>query len=619
MPETLFQFGRDILYALRENISVSDFVEREIHLPEKVSDNPGPISFLNASYAYECLEDFEDTAATDITNCFGSQVFKTALMMCGLMERIDRNPINMGWIMPNEKLAQSFSETKWKPMLLDSPNIARHMPKNENEFKILEQQYDRCILTFLGSGAKKNLKGRSMGIVVIDEPDDVEEEYAKRGESAIGLAHSRTKSFSGSKRFLNGTPTLAKAPVWAAFMVGDRRLRFVICPRCKGEPFVIEFDPKYIREWFPNVKAAKVVWDDNAKKADGEWGWNKVEDSARLECPCCKAHLTEDEKRQMCRRENGARWVATNPDAPRGHRSRRLPSLYSPHESTTIGKLAIKFLKALDTPGGLRNFINEELALPWQAKATTILKSDVRAIVEHSPKYLLGQIPLNNLAALILTVDVQLDSFWWVVRAWFGDKSSALVDYGQTFSYDDLVLRANKKYPMPDGREAACLFCLIDSGFRAKREEGIYKFCLGQGIGRFFPTKGATESQGMLKSVMETDVEFHGTPLKLLRFSDPIFQYSLSIEKIKMRDKKNWFLPTNIGKDYETQLTSMKLTEKKNPSGFTTHTWEVVEANHLNDAEKQQLIMPAILEADNGLAALAKKMEPAYGKITESN
>lgn len=604
--------GWDALYAIPENISVSDYVEREIHLPSKVSDNPGPINFRNASHAYECLEDFEDTSVTDVCNCFGSQTFKSTLMMCGLMERIDRNPINMLWIMANEKLAQSFSETKWKPMLLDSPAVAKRVPKNIN---IFEQIYDRCILSFLASGAKKNLKGRSAGIVVIDEPDDVEEEWAKRGESAIAMSFSRTKGFAGAKRFLNGTPGLPKAPTWAGFMVGDRRLRFVICPKCQGKPFVIEFDPKYIREWFPDVHAAKVVWDETAKFESGEWNWDKVEDSARLECPNCKANLTEDEKRQMCRRENGAHWVATNKEAPRGHKSRRLPSMYSPHESTTIGKTAVKFLKYLDTPGGLRTFINEELALPWQAKATTVLKSDIRAIVEHSPQYLLGQIPSNDLAAMILTIDVQVDSFWWVIRAWFGDKSSALVDYGQTFSYEDLVLRSNKKYPMSDGRDAACLFCLIDSGFGAKREEGIYKFCIDQG-GKFFPTKGATEGQGMIRSVMETDVEFHGTALKLLRFSDPIFQYALSVEKIKQRAKNNWWLPRNIGKDLEGQLTSMLLKEGKNTRGFTENVWEAQGPNHLNDCEKQQLIMPAILEEANGLRALADKMKPAWGKVT---
>lgn len=615
MPQSTFDAGRDLLYQIQEAISVSDYVQREIYLPEKVSDNPGPLSLTHCTYGQEVLEDFDDSTVTDSTNCFGAQVFKSTLMMAGLMYRIDKKPVNMGWILPNEKLAESFSKTKWGLMLDASPAVARHKPKNADQFTILEQQFDRCIFTFLASGSKKNLKGRSMGIVVIDEADDVEEEYAKRGESAIGMAEARTKSFNGAKRLKTGTPTVPQAPVWSGFLMGDRRLRFVECPKCKGEPFVIEFDPKYIREWFPAVNAAKVVWDEDAKHKSGEWDWNKVEDSARLECPNCKALLTEDEKRRICRH---GKWKPTNPDAPRGHRSRRLPSLYSPHESTTLGKTAIKFLKYLDMPGGLRNFINEELALPWQAKATTVLKSDVQAIVSHSPDYTLTQIPKDNLAALIMTIDVQIDSFWWVIRAWFGDKSSALIDYGQTFSYEDLVLWSNKKYALPDGREAACVFCLIDSGFRAKREEGIYKFCIDQG-GRFFPTKGATEGQGMIKSVMETDVEFHGTPLKLLRFSDPIFQYALSVERIKQRAKKNWWLPRNIGKDYESQLVSMILKEGKNTRGFTEHTWEPVGPNHLNDCEKQQLIMPAILEEANGLAALAQKMKPIYGKVTAPN
>jgi phage terminase large subunit GpA-like protein len=598
------------LFAPPESITVSDWAEREVYLPTKVSSDAGPFSLAKCGYLREVLEDFDDSAATDITNCFGAQVFKSTSMMVGLMYRIDKKPVNMGWIMPNERLAQSFSETKWLLQLDASPSVSRHKPKNPDEFKKLEQQFDNCIFTFLGSGSKKNLKGRSMGIVVVDEPDDVEEEWAKRGESAMAMSDSRTKSYPGSKRFRNGTPSLPKAPVWLGFLAGDQRLRFVVCPECKGEPFIIEFDPKYIREWFPKVPAAKFVWDEEAKNEDGTWNFDKVEDSTRIECPHCKAHLNENQKMLMCRE---AKWVATNPNAPRGARSRRMPSWYSPHESTTIGKIAIKFLKYLEMPGGLRTFINEECALPWQPKATTISKSDIKEIVAHSPQYLLGQIPANNLAALILYVDVQVDSFWWIVRAWFGDKASALVDYGQTFSYDDLVARANMPYPIPDGRKATSLFCLIDSGFRAKREEGVYKFVLNQGKGRFFPTKGATETQGMTKSIMETDVEFNGTPLKLLRFSDPIFKYSLYVERIKERAKKNWWLPRNIGRDYETQLTGEILKEDKNNRGFTTYTWECVGPNHLGDCEKGQLIMPAFLEEGGGLAALAEKLKPAYG------
>jgi phage terminase large subunit GpA-like protein len=610
----LFGFGKDILYSIPENITVSEFVEREVYLPMKVSDRPGPISFRDSSYVYECLEDFEDTSARDICNCFGSQVYKTAMMMCGILERIDRNPINWGWVMPNEKLAQSFAETKMKPMLDSSPAIARHKPSNANEFKILEWQFDRCIGTFLGSGAQKNLKGRSIGIIVIDEPDDVEEEYASRGESAIGLAEARTKSFADSKRFLNGTPTIPSAPVWQGFLLGDRRLRFVTCSRCTGPQFVIEFDPQYIREWFPydpetkkGTLAAKVVWDQNAKHESGEWNWDKVEDSARIECPNCKALLGEDEKRQMCRRENGAVWKATNPNSPRGYRSRRLPAIYSPHESTTIGKTAIKFLKAKDKPGALRNFINEELALPFQQRASVTTVGDIKAVIAASPEYLRGEIPRDNIALLSLTVDVNQGLFHWVIRAWFADKSSALVDYGPCLSWEALLEISKKKYRVgKTSLELSPMFCLIDSGWRTKQESGVYDFCLNISAGRFYPVKGATKSQGLKRTIEESVVDWKGRNVTLIRFDEPILKYDLYFNKIKSRDSK-WWLPKNIGKDYEAQLTDEYLKDTKEGQ-----EWDSKEKNnHLGDCEKEQLIIPSLIEGIegiDGMGILAKRI-----------
>ncbi len=616
----LFAVGKEILYSIPEKLTVSEFVEREIHLPSRVSFDPGPISFRDASYVYECLEDFEDTGAKDICNCFGSQVFKTAMMLCGLMERIARNPINIGWVMGNEQLAESFSKTKWKDMVDASPAILKHRGSSKGDTTILEQAFDRCFFTFLASGASKNLKGRSIGIIVIDEPDDVEEEYAKRGESAIGLAEARTKSFPDAKRFLNGTPTLPGAPVWQGFLLGDRRLRYVTCPHCTGPRFVLEFDPQYIREWFPvydpatgkGVLAAKVVWDQDARKEDGDWNWDKVEDSARIECPNCKAKLTEHDKRMMCRKENGAVWRPTNTDAPRGYRSRRLPAIYSPHESTTIGKTAVKFLKSKDKPGALRNFINEELALPYQQRATVTTVSDIKAVVKSSPAYLRGEVPKDDIALLSLTVDVNQGLFHWLIRAWFGDKANALVDYGPVLSWASLIEVAKTKYTVgKTGLMLSPMFRIIDSGWRTKQESGVYDFCLNESAKAgvpFIPVKGATRTQGLKHTVEDSIVDWKGRNVQLTRFDEPVLKYDLYFSRIKSRDSK-WWLPTNTGKDYEEQLTEEYLKDTKDGQEWGCKSSP--PNNHLGDCEKMQLIIPSLLEELQGVDAfgiLAKRI-----------
>ena len=287
--------------------------------------------------------------------------------------------------------------------------------------------------------------------------------------------------------------------------------------------------------------------------------------------------------------------------------------MYSPHESCTIGKIAIKFLASLAMPGGLRNFLNEELALPWQPKGATVTKSDIREVARHSPCYLLGQIPdIAPLAALIMTVDVQHDCFWWVIRAHFANFTSALVHYGQALSWQTLVDYHRQEWPiMKTERTASCLFGLIDSGDRAKREGGVYEFTQGLGAGRFIPTKGASTTQGLKKDVEESDVEFKGVSLKLIRYNDAVFKYLLYLTTIKERTNNNWFLPQNFGNDYERGLSDEYLEVTTDSKGFSFSEWKCrADFNHPGDCEKKQFIIPSILGPE-GIAALAKKIEGA--------
>lgn len=592
----------------KENIDVSSWMEREIHLPPKVAQTAGPFTSKNCTYVRECAEDFRDPEVTDSTLCFGGQVFKTTTMMGGLCYTIDQRPVSALWIMPNERLAQTFSELKFQPLVDESPAVVRHKPRNADKYKKLEMQFDSADVTFIGAGSKKNLKGRSVGLSIIDEADDVEEAWALRGESAIAMAQTRTKSYAGSKRFLTGTPTTVQAPVWRTFMEGDQRLRFVECPLCHGKPFVLEFDPDYVREWFPKVNSAKVVWDKEAKNEDGTWNHDAVEKSARFQCPNCKAHIAQHQMQLMLR---AAKWIAQNANAARGKVSRRLPSWYSPHESCTIGKIAVKFLASLSTAGGLRNFLNEDAALPWQPKGTTVTKSDIRNVARHSPCYLLGQIPdIAPLACLIMTVDVQHDCFWWVIRAHYANFTSALVHYEQALSWQTLIDYHQQAWPiMKTDKTASCLFGLIDSGDRAKREGGVYEFTQGLGAGRFIPTKGASTTQGLKKDVEESDVEYKGMSVKLTRYNDAVFKYLLYLTTIKERVNNNWFIPQNFGNDYERGLSDEYLEVKQDPKGYSVSEWKTRDDfNHLGDCEKKQFIIPSMLGRE-GIAALAKRVE----------
>jgi phage terminase large subunit GpA-like protein len=605
--EAAERFLKELTFLItpQERRSVVEWATAHIVLPEMVTQNDGHYSTDHCGYVDDALEDFRDPTVTDSTWCWAAQCFKTTTLMVGLAYKIDQHPENAMWLMPNGDLLKSFAETKWAPIIDASPTLRALKPKNADKFKKLEQQFGRMALFFVASGSQKNLKGRSVGLMILDEIDDIEEQWNKRGMSAIGMAESRTKSFIGSKIFKTGTPQLVTGPSWQGFMAGDRRLIFVDCPKCAKET-TVEFSPEHTKQYFPGIPAARVVWGEeagfeSAKMADGEWDLRRVAETARIKCPHCAGLWTEVDKLAALKK---VKWKATNPLAPDNKRSRRVPSICSPHPKCSIASLAVKFLTYLSQPGGLRNFLNEECSLPWQPKGTTISKSDIASVIEHSPSYLLGEIPRANLAMLILSVDVQQTGFWYASRAWFGCGSSALIDYGTAMNWEDLIALATKTYPiLGTTRSASSTFCLIDSGYNAKRHGGVYDFCLGIGAGRFFPTKGRGTGQGMLKTVAEVDANHNGREFKLLLYDDNILKYDLYLNSIKERSRNNWWLPRNIGKDYEAQLTDEYLTEKEG--------WKCREDNnHLGDCEKMQLIMPAQLGKEM-MAKLAEKIAAA--------
>ena len=476
------------LFAPRPEQTVTEWAERQVYLPSAVTQNAGQYSTAHCAYIRELLEDFRNPYIRESVNCFAAQVYKTTAVFVGIAYRIDQQPANIIVVLPTVGLAESFSKTKWQPMVESSPALLCHKQKDQDKYQIKQQQFDNSVVYWVGSGSESNLKGKSAEILIIDEIDDVEAKWAKKGKSGVSMLESRVKSYVGSKIIKTGTPTETTGAIWKAFLDGDRRLFFVTCPECKGQPFAIEFDPEYVRQWFTGVLMGQVVWDKKAKKADGSYNYDLVKKSAAIECPCCKARLGQERLPAMV--ANGS-WLPTNPNSLSGTISRRLPSMYSPHEACTLGNLAVKFLQSAHKPGELRNFLNEELAVPHQDKSFTTTENDIRAIVSHSPEYLRGTIPKDDIALLSLTVDVNADKLSWVIRAWFGDSSSALVDYGWLFpNWKELTDISNRTYKVGASQfPISPMFCLIDSGWRTKGEAGVYDFCLKSG-GKFTPVKG---------------------------------------------------------------------------------------------------------------------------------
>ncbi|HRY52023.1 MAG TPA: phage terminase large subunit family protein [Candidatus Paceibacterota bacterium] len=431
--------------------SVTEWSEQNLVLTSRQTEHPGPYSTANRPYVREPLECWHDPSVTDVVLCWGSQTSKTTTLMAGLCWVIDNEPSPVLWLMPTELLARSFSRTRWMPFLEESDVMRRHFPDDRKKITLLEQHFDRCTLTFVGSNSPANLASRPIRILVADEVDKFAA-ATSREAAALELALQRTKSYSSSKHFLTSTPTTLEGEIWQHFLQGDQRRFFIPCPHCE----------RPIKLLWPQVK-----WDPQAKDESGAWHLGRVRASAHYQCQECAGHISDAQKVVAVRK---GLWRPENPNAIPGVRSYHLSSLYSPDRKCTWGNLAVAFIQARESLLGLQGFINGDLAEPWENQDSRMERLELIAPPDAPP-------PAE--AVPILTVDCQAVSpyFWFVVRAWGPEGHSRLVSYGHRDTWEE-IREAQLTHGVTDNHVG------IDSGHAAA---DVYAHCLRWG--RIVPSR----------------------------------------------------------------------------------------------------------------------------------
>jgi phage terminase large subunit GpA-like protein len=550
-------------YAPADRRGVTEWCEDELFLTERQTQIPGRFTTRLTPYMREPLECFGDGETTDIIFAWGSQTGKTTVIQAGVAWRVVNKPVPIVWVMPNEKLCNSFSTTRWMPICEDSPAVRDVMPRDVKKFSKLEQHFTRCTLVFVGSNSPANLASRPAGLLLMDELDKFKQETEKE-TSALLLAENRTKSFAGALRVKTSTPTTPEGEIWTEYMRGSQEKFMVPCPHC-GERIDLDFK---------NVK-----WDQSAK-VGGKWNFPKVADSAHYECQKCGGHWTDGQK--IAALPQG-QWMATNHTAPPGVRSFHLPSIYAPWKSCSFGALAVKFLRDKESVNGLRDFVNSTQAEPWVEPGAEIALTDLD---KRSADYALGAPELAGQPFfLIAGVDVQQAFSNYVVRA-FGDTGESwLVDYGRVASPEDIVTELTSREWLGKKVEAG----LMDSGYMAER---VYAACLSanqRGL-QLMPSKGSAE-KFTSRPVRLSDIAIGSQVFKnsLVLYSDNDFKRLLYLDSI--RDGRGpWWIPRNVGRDYRDEMFRERLVPQKTPRGYEELIWKRLGPNHYADAEKLTLV-----------------------------
>jgi hypothetical protein len=403
-------------------ISPSDWACANLRFNEP--NNHGPFSLSGRYYAREPLDSFADKSIKSRILVFGHQTGKTVILMASAGYLCAIVGTRIFWVLPTIANARKFSRQRLMKMIKASVGLKDLLSKfNRHSFQILEMEIGQSVIDLTGSNSLANLKSTPAGAVYLDETDEF---IFKPNEiNPIEAAHARADAQVDPIHVETSTPKKWSGNAWQSLLKSDLRRRYCPCPHCK-QYVILVFDKRYteLAGLVTLGCEAEVMWDKEARKENGTWDLERVERSARHECPFCHGHILEQHKTLMDR--NGE-WRVTR-KAAIGSAGWHLPSFNACNPEVSTGKIAVKFLEGKKSVAGVASTVSDFFALPYVGQATQKRREQIIESFEVS----------SNEWEPLMTVDCQgrvsdetEHFFWVVVQLWKpNDKSIITVAKG---------------------------------------------------------------------------------------------------------------------------------------------------------------------------------------------
>ena len=528
------------------------------------------------------MDRFTDPLIEKIVLCFGAQLGKTETELNMIGYALDQTSSPTMMVYPTDTIAKFASDKRVQPMIKSVKSISDKFDENS---KLLELDFNNGnYMVLVGANSPSSLSSRSIKYLFFDEIDKYPA-FAGKEADPIKLATERTKTFVDKKIVMVSTPTVESGNIWQAFMsANERRQYYVPCPHC-GVSQVLKFK--------------QIKWPDEHND-----NVDMIRDTAYYECEHCGEHIYDRHKMEMLRR---GEWRAVNESQSKVRSvSYHLSSIYSPW--VTFGDVAYEFKNSKGTPATLMNFINSWLAEPWRSAKT---KSTQNMEFTQS-NYPCGVVP-DKAVLLIASVDVQLDHFWWEVRAYAPGVKSYLIDYGQASTWEDLEgIIINREYPSEYGEARQVMKAGIDSGFRT---DEVYQFC-----SRFpevcIPLKGSSNHTTMTAPYTMTSLEKGVVGgLKLYVLNTDYWKDFIFARMIRPADEDGTIhLYKKCPQEYSDHLRSEEKQEIRNvKTGAVTVQWKPLTSHPVNHLLDTCTYNAAVAD----IAGVKYLVEPAYEEAEE--
>lgn len=538
---------------------------------------PGHFKSANSPWVREAMEAMADPdirLVSIVAPVQSSKTISAELCLCYIVANF---PGPCLWLSQTDADAKDQAEARLHKLFSECDAVKKLFPADRHKKKTQTVFFSNGMtLWVLGPHAKSNLQSRSIRWLIGDETWQWPNGHMQQAEARVTAFGWLGKCIFLSQGGTENDDTHRK------FETTDMREWEFKCPKCgKYQPY----------------KWSNIEWDKNYRDGEGRMDFAKVRSSVRLVCEFCKHEIADsDANRKLL--NSSAKFVPQNPNAPATKAGFHWNSL----ASMSWGELAEMYLRAKESCRrgdleDLKNFYQKRLALPWgdleEDFTLDISPSGYRMGDDWESEAAVGVkgaiLPpphenKNRVRLRFLTVDVQMDHFYAVVRSWACDASSRLVYCAKLQTWEDVEILQSRFGVFPQ-------LAFVDAGYSTFE---VYRNCakhnwtalMGDGR-RDFPHR----VNGKITQ------RFYSTarhPLVSDRKCRMHYWSNLGIKDTLARLRSNqnpdegstWEVPSDVPKEYLKMLDSEQRVKKGN-----SWEWRQIgkRPNHYWDCEAMQV------------------------------
>lgn len=421
---------------------------------------PGHFKSANSPWVREAMEAMADPDIRLVSIVAPVQSSKTIgaeLCLCYIVANF---PGPCLWLSQTDADAKDQAEARLHKLFSECDAVKKLFPADRHKKKTQTVFFSNGMtLWVLGAHAKSNLQSRSIRWLIGDETWQWPNGHMQQAEARVTAFGWLGKCIFLSQGGTENDDTHRK------FETTDMREWEFKCPKCgKYQPY----------------KWSNIEWDKNYHDGEGRMDFAKVRSSVRLVCEFCKHEIADsDANRKLL--NSSAKFVPQNPNAPATKAGFHWNSL----ASMSWGELAEMYLRAKEScrrgdMEDLKNFYQKRLALPWgdleEDFTLDISPSGYRMGDDWESEAAVGAkgaiLPpphesKNRVRLRFLTVDVQMDHFYAVVRSWACDASSRLLYCAKLQTWEDVEILQNRFGVFPQ-------LVFVDAGYSTFE---VYRNC----------------------------------------------------------------------------------------------------------------------------------------------